>query len=208
MSDGGQESERKATFIEQARRRQIVEAAIEVLAESGYGGTTFVRIAERAGISPALISYHFAGKQRLMDQIVTDITTAMDEAVVVEIESATSYREVLRALIETQVRYFADHTTEVLALGHIFRSGDDEIADRLAADRTRTLGEMEDLFEEGQEAGVFGPFPTRPMAVTLLAALEAVPGELFARPGLDVDQYGRAVADIFDVATTAPPPGR
>ena len=42
--------------------------AIEVLAELGYAQTSFARIAERAGISKSVISYHFAGKDELLDR--------------------------------------------------------------------------------------------------------------------------------------------
>jgi Bacterial regulatory proteins, tetR family len=45
------------TFIEAARRNQIVAAAIDTIAEVGYARASFARIAARAGISPGLISY-------------------------------------------------------------------------------------------------------------------------------------------------------
>ena len=42
----------------------------EVLAELGYGATSFRRIADRAGLSSTgLISYHFKGKQELVDSV-------------------------------------------------------------------------------------------------------------------------------------------
>jgi AcrR family transcriptional regulator len=47
------------TFVEAARRDQIVRAAIETIAEEGYARASFVRIAQRASISPGLITYHF-----------------------------------------------------------------------------------------------------------------------------------------------------
>lgn len=194
-------AEKAPTFVEQARRRQIVDAAVATLAELGYAKTSFARIAERAGISPALISYHFATKDRLLRQVVVDITAAMDRAITAEVGDAPSYRIALRRMIEAQVRYFAEHTTEVLALGHIFgRGGDDSLGDDLADDRSRTLAELEGMFSEGQAEGEFRSFALRPMAVTLLAALEAVPGELLRRDGTDVDAYASALADIFDAA--------
>jgi AcrR family transcriptional regulator len=38
------------SFTAQARRAQIVRAAIETIAELGYGQASFARIAERAGL--------------------------------------------------------------------------------------------------------------------------------------------------------------
>ncbi len=43
----------KRTFIEEARRSQIVAAAIETLAELGYGKASMAQIAKRAQIAPA-----------------------------------------------------------------------------------------------------------------------------------------------------------
>ena len=34
------------SFIEEARRRQIIAAAVEVLADHGFGGTSLARIAD------------------------------------------------------------------------------------------------------------------------------------------------------------------
>ncbi|WEL93058.1 helix-turn-helix domain containing protein, partial [Tsukamurella tyrosinosolvens] len=58
------------SFIEEARRRQIIAAAAEVLADEGYGRATLARIARQAGISKGVISYHFDGKDDLMRQVV------------------------------------------------------------------------------------------------------------------------------------------
>ena len=68
MQPGNAESDR--TFIETARRAQIVDAAIDTIAEVGYARASLGRIAERAGISRGLISYHFAGKEELIREIV------------------------------------------------------------------------------------------------------------------------------------------
>ena len=67
----GAASER--TFIETARRAQIVAAAIDTLAEVGYARASLGRIAQRIGISRGLISYHFAGKDELMTEVVREV---------------------------------------------------------------------------------------------------------------------------------------
>ena len=67
MQQGDAASER--TFIETARRAQIVAAAIDTIAEVGYARASLVRIASRIGISRGLISYHFAGKDELIKEV-------------------------------------------------------------------------------------------------------------------------------------------
>jgi len=52
------------------RRRQIVEAAIDLFSRKGFRGTTTRKIAEAAGISEAMIFKHFATKQELYSAII------------------------------------------------------------------------------------------------------------------------------------------
>ena len=52
------------------RRGQILEAALQVMAERGFRGASIKRIAERAGLkSPALIYWYFKDKSALLDGI-------------------------------------------------------------------------------------------------------------------------------------------
>ena len=82
---------KRRNFIEQARRAQIVQAAIETIAEVGYTKATFARIAERADISPGLISYHFSSREKLIAQVIAHIESAMEQAIEAETENAQSY---------------------------------------------------------------------------------------------------------------------
>ena len=61
MATAGQKDR---TFTETARRAQIVAAAIDTIAELGYGQASMARIAERVGITKGVIAYHFDGKRR------------------------------------------------------------------------------------------------------------------------------------------------
>ncbi|WP_188194708.1 TetR/AcrR family transcriptional regulator [Nonomuraea sp. SYSU D8015] len=190
----------RRSFIEQARRHQIVGGAIEALAELGYARASFTRIAERAGVSPALISYHFASKEELLEQVVTNVVESMRTASV-QAEEATSYAEALRIVIESQVRYFADHRTETAALQAIRSAAGTAPSAAAWAARNRSLVEFQNLLEGGQRVEEFGDFPPRVMAAAILASLEAVPAELRAQPDADAGDYARELAALFDRAT-------
>lgn len=196
---------RNPSFIERSRRAQIVEAAIAVLAEQGYRKASFARIAERAGISPGLISYHFADKDDLIREIVRHVTGSLETVMSERLAGVGSYRTALRTIIETQVHYFAAHPAETLAYGAIRSSAHDgDGGPRYAAEeRERSLGRIQGLLSDGQNAGEFRSFDTRWTAVSLLAALEAVPGELRARGDTDVRRYAEELAALFDLATRA-----
>jgi AcrR family transcriptional regulator len=191
----------RRSFIEQARRAQIVRGAIETIAELGYGQASFARIAKRAGVSPALISYHFAGKDELIRQIVADVTEEMRAEVSEHAAAATCYADALRLVIEGQVRYFAGHQTDALALHAISRAAEPGPREAFWIGRSRSLAEIEELLRAGQRAGEFRDFLPRVAAASIMASLEAVPAELRAQPGVDVGRYAGELATLYERAT-------
>jgi AcrR family transcriptional regulator len=54
----------------ESRRRQIVSVAGELFSKSGFNGTTTKEIADRAGVSEAIIFRHFASKHELYAAIL------------------------------------------------------------------------------------------------------------------------------------------
>ncbi len=59
-----------ATVELDPRRTQILRAALEVIAERGYGETRIADVAERVGVSPALVMYYFKTKDRLLAEAI------------------------------------------------------------------------------------------------------------------------------------------
>jgi AcrR family transcriptional regulator len=51
-------------------RERLLRAALEVLAERGFGDTRLTDIAERAGVSPALVVYYFKTKDGVLTEAI------------------------------------------------------------------------------------------------------------------------------------------
>jgi AcrR family transcriptional regulator len=98
---------RGQTFIEQARRAQIVAAAVEVIAEVGYAKASLAAIAVRAGISKGVISYHFSGKDELMVTIVETIYGEAAAHIVGRMEGLESPTELVRTHVTAAAEYSA-----------------------------------------------------------------------------------------------------
>lgn len=60
--------EERGRAAEQTRER-ILRAAVEEFGAKGYAGARTAGIAARAGVNQQLISYHFGGKQGLLDEL-------------------------------------------------------------------------------------------------------------------------------------------
>jgi len=52
------------------RREQMLRAALEVIADRGYADTRIADVAERTGISPALVIYYFKTKDQLLAEAI------------------------------------------------------------------------------------------------------------------------------------------
>jgi TetR/AcrR family transcriptional repressor of bet genes len=50
----------------ESRREQLIEATVEVLAESGFARTTLKEVAAKAGLSHGLVNFHFRSKDALL----------------------------------------------------------------------------------------------------------------------------------------------
>lgn len=62
------------------KREDILEAALELFSERGFHGTAIPEIAARAGIAPASIYRHFAGKEALVNELYRRCKHALSEA--------------------------------------------------------------------------------------------------------------------------------
>ncbi|MFD8994129.1 TetR/AcrR family transcriptional regulator [Streptomyces abikoensis] len=202
---GKQDGEGSArTFTEAARRAQIVGAAIEVIAEVGYAKTTFTRIAKQAGLSSTgMISYHFAGKDDLMREVVAEVFRVADGYMVPRIEAQTTASGRLRAFIESNIELlgeFPRHLPAVVeVLGNI-RSDDSSMREFCAA-MDSLVDTHTHLIREAQEAGEFGEFDPRVMALAIRGAIDGVVTRAAKVPDFDPVACGRELADLFDRAT-------
>ncbi len=199
---------RKQSFTETARRAQIVTAAIETIAEVGYRQASFAQIAERAGLSSTgLISYHFASKDELIEQVVEEVVPAGQAFMSPRIEAATTVRGKLRAYVESNLAFMASHRAYIVAVAEVFNAFARGPAGQPAAYaewHERGIAQLEDLLREGQRAGEFTRFSTRVMAITIRAAIDAVAFRLAGEPGLNLKTTGKELAALFDRATRKP----
>jgi TetR/AcrR family transcriptional repressor of bet genes len=66
------------------RRRQLIEATIESIAEHGLGGTTVLRVAGRAGLSAGIVNFYFDTKDALLlatlEQVDGEFARCQNEA--------------------------------------------------------------------------------------------------------------------------------
>ncbi|MDA8264314.1 MAG: TetR/AcrR family transcriptional regulator [Actinomycetota bacterium] len=197
------------TFIENARRQQIVTAAIDTIAEVGFAKASLARIAERIGISKGVISYHFAGKDDLIRQVVIEIIEASRSYIIPRVFAESAGPARLRAYIESNLAFMREHRNSMIAIldiarnGGVMADGRRRVDGRDAGVAVRLLEEeLARLQSQGELRRDFDPGV---MAVAIRAAIDSVPHRLVGDPDLDIDHYSKELATIFDLATRIGP---
>ncbi|MGH3914755.1 MAG: TetR family transcriptional regulator [Pseudonocardiaceae bacterium] len=200
----GSAEQRGRTFTETARRAQIVQAAIETIAELGYVRTSFSRIAKRAGLSSTgLISYHFAGKDELMCAVTTEVMSSFTAFVLPRMQAQHTKADELRAFIESNVDFMRTHRTQLVALLDIMASArrDDGSPLHGAGVAEADLTKLAEFLREGQQTGEFRRFDPRVMAVAIMSLRDGVLRALAADPTLDLEVYERELVALVARAT-------
>lgn len=101
-------------------RQAIVEAAIACIATRGLCTTTLDRVAERAGVSRALVVFHFKSKSRMLVDVLNHLSTEFSTGwdAILACPGATPCETILR-LLEYDVG-FASERPDYLSVWNAF----------------------------------------------------------------------------------------
>ena len=196
--------QKRPTFIEAARRAQLIECAIETIATLGYAQASLAQIAGRAGVSKSVITYYFSSKEELIKQVVIEIYRDAASFIGPKIAEQPTARLRLQAYIQAHVEYISTHLTQMMAFMEVainlYRAEDGKLRFGGGTDKP-VLEALEGLLRKGQQEGEFRDFDLRVMAITIRRAIDALPPLFIADPGLNPHAYARELVTLFDLAT-------
>jgi AcrR family transcriptional regulator len=193
------------SFIERARRQQIVSAAIDVLCESGFAATSIGAIAERIGVSKGVLSYHFTGKSELLREVVAEVVAEGSAYMRPRIAAARSSLEALRIYLTSNLEYIDANRRKIIALTEVLNGippGGPEPAPYEEGNRQAIAG-LQRLLEAGQASGEFGEFSAQVAAVSVRASVDALSTLLRIDPAMDVREYGAQLLRLYEKAVRA-----
>lgn len=194
--------EARRSFIEEARRAQIIAAAIETLAELGYGKASLTQIAKRACISTSLIPYHFKDKDELMHETFTQVIGQWDAYVTQQLATGTTATERLHTYIEANLAYMGTRPKHFEAMIEIMfnaRTDDGTLIYRGDQDGQNVV-QLKELLTEGQRSGEFRQFDIGSMAISLRGTIDQFLGQVAHRPSLNLETHLACVIELFDRA--------
>ena len=192
------------TFIEGARRAQIVQCAADVIAESGYARATMAEIARRAGIAKSVISYHFADKSDLMQEIIRTGIEAYTKFLESRMAAEPTASGKIRAYLAASADFMAVHRSLNLAIVEIaFNAlGPDGRPLRATMPMEVHSVSFEQVFLDAQASGELREFDVQVMAGLLRSAVtHTMVMAIRADPGADLAAYARELGTAFGLAT-------
>ncbi|MFQ6325206.1 TetR/AcrR family transcriptional regulator [Nocardia sp. CWNU-33] len=192
------------SFIEEARRRQIIASAVEVISEVGYGKASLARIAKHAGISKGVISYHFEGKDDLMMQLVIQLYVSGAEYMVPVVAAADGPRNRLLAYLASNLAFIEANKNYVAAMTDVVVNLRDAEGKSVFANpdgEREVLEPLVEMLREGQDTGVFGEFDVVIMAKSIRDSIDSAAGRSIREPDFDMGKYSAHLRRLFDLAT-------
>lgn len=136
-----------------ATRRQLLDAAIEVISERGYADTTVERIVEVAGVSKGVAYYHFSSKADIATCILVEgIGEIVDDFVAIA-GKAPSAVEALTAMMDSfAATIFRNAGFGRILVSELWRRGR-EWSEPMRALEERLLAVLRGQIERGQREG-------------------------------------------------------
>lgn len=192
----------RPSFIEEARRRQIVETAIVTIAERGSDGTTLAGIAKDAGISKGVISYHFESKDELIANVLGALVSEPAEFIKERVDAETTAAGRLRAYVLAFFDFMLTHRAHYVALVELWGgAGVSEGREQFnleAYEPSRRY--LAHILESGVRAGEFRRVDPSTTASVIQGAIDGVMLQwVFEPTGLDVPACRQEILDMIRV---------
>jgi AcrR family transcriptional regulator len=166
--------QRRPSFIEEKRRSQIVDIAIQTIATQGFSQASLAEIAKKAGISKGVISYHFDGKEELVEEILRSLLRKPADFIKERVSLAASAVEKLRAYIEANFEFMKLNRVGYVALVDLWGQRDSGRNSLNADAYEPSRHYLAHILEEGQRTGEMRAFPLMPTASLIQGAIDGV----------------------------------
>ena len=167
--------------MEQARRAQLIDVTISLVAERGYAATSLASIANAAGITKGAVLYHFSTKEA----VVTAAYDSVLEALVADVGAAvTATTEDLRpaAYVRAMIGHLREHPHHTRMLTQAL------VLDTEPSSSRARWAPLEELMIAARRArGLHGEVDTRSLAIAVGGGIDAIVSERLADPSYVTD---------------------
>jgi AcrR family transcriptional regulator len=173
---------RAARMAPQARREQILDAAVKLIVGSGHAGCTLEQVAASAGISKPLIYKYFPRREDLLTALMDREFALLSRRGLNSIPRDAPVEQVVRATVENALRYYFERGPIVRLL-----SNDPAVAE-LARRGNRASSQNTSQYFIGKFVETFGvPGDVALVAVTMVINAPILSVPRLRRRGISAD---------------------
>jgi AcrR family transcriptional regulator len=163
-----------AAPAQEAKRRQIMEAAVRAFARKGYHSCRVGEIAEEAGVAYGLVYHYFGSKEEVLEEIFRDTWTQMLARIREVAGSGESAVEQVRRVTALLLRTWRRDPDLVRVLVHEVTRSPEQLK-RQIDEIGHAYQALEEIIVNGQKAGEFrDDVDSKIAAIVWYGALEEV----------------------------------
>ncbi|GEL77659.1 TetR/AcrR family transcriptional regulator [Tenuibacillus multivorans] len=179
------------SFIEEARREQIIRATIETLDEIGYVNISLAKIAKKAKVSTGLISYHFKDKEDVLNHTLIYLLKKQFEYIQDRVSEKETANDQLITFIDASLAYQVTHRINNIALIEIIfnaRTEDNIPYYKLSNDEEDPIYmHLQKILRYGQETNEFSEFDLKNVSIMIQGA--TAESMLMTDENFDIESY-------------------
>ncbi len=115
-------------------RQRLLAAAVELIPERGWTAVSTRTLAERAGVTPSVVHYHFRSVAALLNEAVTGLMREVLDEVGAVLDGARTPADAVDAMLASVAGYTgADRMSLLFVEAYLAATRDDGLRERIAA---------------------------------------------------------------------------
>ncbi|MCP8617057.1 TetR/AcrR family transcriptional regulator [Salirhabdus salicampi] len=135
--------------------KQIIDAAVEVIAENGYHSSQVSKIAKRAGVADGTIYLYFKNKEDILVSLFQEKMGQFIEKIEEDIQHKEKVEDKLYGMIRMHLQQLSEDHKLAIVTQLELRQSNKELRLKINEVLKRYLAVMDDILHEGIRTGVF-----------------------------------------------------
>lgn len=175
-------------------RRRLLAAAVELIAERGWTAVSTRVLADRAGVTPSVVHYHFASLRALLNEAAVDLMRQVLAELDEVLESARTPADAVDGMLAASNRYTGGDPMSLLAIEAYLAATRDEL---LRDEIDSVVEEFRQRFSRWLDArAVIAPDET---ALVVIAALDGILLHRGLGSGMDATSVAPVLHRLIEV---------
>ncbi len=183
---------------DEAKYEAILDAAVQVMAESGYHHSQISRIAKAAGVADGTVYLYFKNKEDLLISLLRRAIGRIVEQSAIRLASATTAADKLRALVTLYFQELGSNPKLAMVTQVHLRQVDANIRRQIGDILKPFYNMLDAIVEQGIEEGLFRPDVNRRIARRMIFGTMDETVTAWVLPGGKYDLASLA-DDVVDV---------